>query len=133
MQLDYNILNRKPENDILPYLQENNIGAVIRGPLKMGILTGKFTNETTFPDGDLRKEWPKETWFQEDLQKVKKLQLLSSENQTLGQLALRYVLSHPAVSVAIPGAKTEKQARENAAASIRPLLTDKELTYIRSL
>lgn len=133
VQLDYNILNRKPENDILPYLKENNLGAVIRGPLKMGILTGKFTNATTFPDGDLRKEWPKETWFQEDLQKVEKLRLLSNENQTLGQLALRYVLTHPTVSVAIPGAKTEKQVKENAGASTRPLFTDEELTYIRSL
>ena len=77
----------------------------------MGIYTGKFTNKTTFLDGDLRKEWPKEKWFQEDLPKVDKLRLLSNENQTLGQLALRYVLTHPAVSVAIPGAKTEKQAK----------------------
>ncbi|MEH7457229.1 aldo/keto reductase [Bacillus sp. JJ1127] len=133
VQLDYNILNRKPEEDILPYLQEKNLGAVIRGPLKMGILTGKFTKQTTFPDGDLRQEWPREIWFQEDLQKVEKLRFLSSENRSLGQLALRYVLSHPAVSIAIPGAKTEIQAKENAAASIRPLLSDEELTYITKL
>ena len=68
----------------------------------MGILTGKFTNKTIFPDGDLRKDWPNEIWFQEDLQTVEKLRLLSNKNQTLGQLALRYVLSHPAVSVVIP-------------------------------
>ena len=37
----------------------------------MGILTGKFTNKTIFPDGDLRKDWPNETWFQEDLQTVR--------------------------------------------------------------
>ncbi|WP_241745700.1 aldo/keto reductase, partial [Bacillus thuringiensis] len=122
VQLDYNILNRKPEKDILPFLQEKNLGAVIRGPLKMGILTGKFTNKTIFPDGDLRKDWPNETWFQEDLQTVEKLRLLSNKNQTLGQLALRYVLSHPAVSVVIPGAKTGTQAQENANASVRPIL-----------
>ena len=45
----------------------------------MGILTGKFTNKTIFPDGDLRKDWPNETWFQEDLQTVKKLRLLSNK------------------------------------------------------
>ncbi|WP_243522472.1 aldo/keto reductase [Bacillus pseudomycoides] len=133
VQLDYSILNRKPENDILPYLQEKNLGAVIRGPLKMGILTGKFTEQTTFPDGDLRQDWPKETWFQDDLRKVEKLRSLSNPKQTLGQLALRYVLSHPAVSVAIPGAKTANQAAENVVASVHPLLLEEELTYIREL
>lgn len=133
IQIDYSILNREPENDILPYLQEKNLGAVIRGPLKMGILTGKFTDQTTFPDGDLRQDWPKETWFQDDLRKVEQLRSLSNPKQTLGQLALRYVLSHPAVSVAIPGAKTANQAAENAAASVQPLLLEEELTYIRKL
>ncbi|MBJ8030826.1 aldo/keto reductase [Bacillus cereus group sp. N21] len=133
IQLDYSILNRAPENDILPYLQEKNLGAVIRGPLKMGILTGKFTDQTTFPDGDLRQDWPKETWFQDDLRKVEQLRSLSNPKQTLGQLALRYVLSHPAVSVAIPGAKTANQAAENVAASARPLLLEEELAYIRKL
>ncbi|HGE5781054.1 aldo/keto reductase [Bacillus pseudomycoides] len=131
VQLDYSILNRAPENDILPYLQEQNLGAVIRGPLKMGILTGKFTEQTTFPEGDLRQDWPKETWFQDDLRKVEQLRYLSNPKRTLGQLALRYVLSHPAVSVAIPGAKTANQAAENTAASVRPLLLEEELTYIR--
>ncbi|WIY59105.1 aldo/keto reductase [Bacillus arachidis] len=133
VQLDYSILNRAPENDILPYLQEKNLGAVIRGPLKMGILTGKFTDQTTFPDGDLRQDWPKETWFQDDLQKVEQLRSLSNPNRTLGQVALRYVLSHPAVSVAIPGAKTAHQATENVAASVRPLLLEEELAYILEL
>ncbi|PEE39697.1 aldo/keto reductase [Bacillus pseudomycoides] len=131
VQLDYSILNRVPENDILPYLQEQNLGAVIRGPLKMGILTGKFTEQTTFPEGDLRQDWPKETWFQDDLRKVEQLRCLSNPERTLGQLALRYVLSHPAVSVAIPGAKTANQAAENTAASVRPLLLEEELAYIR--
>lgn len=99
----------------------------------MGILTGKFTNKTIFPDGDLRKEWPNETWFQEDLQTVEKLRLFSNKNQNLGQLALRYVLSHPAVSVVIPGAKTGMQAQENANASVRPILSDEELNYIHSI
>ncbi|PFF15401.1 hypothetical protein CN975_11680 [Bacillus cereus] len=59
--------------------------------------------------------------------------MLSNKNQTLGQLALRYVLSHPAVSVVIPGAKTGTQAQENANASVRPILSDKELNYIHSI
>ncbi|EEK70152.1 Aldo/keto reductase [Bacillus mycoides] len=40
---------------------------MIRGPLKMGILTGKFNHETQFPGDDLRKDWPKENWFKDKL------------------------------------------------------------------
>lgn len=133
VELDYSILNRFPEKDILPYLQENEIAAIVRGPLKMGILTGKFTKDTTFLDGDIRKNWPNEQWFQQSLEKVEHLRELEREEQTLGQLALRYVLSHPAVSVAIPGAKTPAQAIQNAEASTRPLLSEEEISIIKEV
>ncbi len=130
VQLDYSILNRKAERDILPYLQEHGIGAVIRGPLRMGLLTGKFTPETTFSDNDVRKNWPQEPWYRESLDKVERLRALERPDQTPGQLALRFVLNHPAVSVAIPGAKTPEQVEANAAASVRPLLSDDEVRLI---
>jgi aryl-alcohol dehydrogenase-like predicted oxidoreductase len=130
VQLDYSILNRNPEKEVLPYVQEQRIGVVIRGPLKMGLLTGKFSTETTFPEGDIRQNWPKEHWFQESLRQVESLRSLERADQTLGQLALRFALSHPAVSVAIPGAKTPAQVEQNAAASRRPLLTEQERRLI---
>lgn len=123
VQLDYSILNRKTEKEVLPYCQEQGIGVVVRGPLRMGILTGKFTPETSFPEGDIRKGWPQEEWFRESLAKVERLRDLETDEQTLGQLALRFVLDHPAVSVAIPGAKTSEQVKANVAASVRPLLS----------
>jgi myo-inositol catabolism protein IolS len=126
VQLDYSILNRNPEREVLPYLQENEIGVVVRGPLKMGILTGKFSAESTFPAGDIRQNWPNEQWFKDSLTRVDALRPLERSDQTLGQLALRFVLSHPAVSVAIPGAKTPAQVEQNAAASQRPLLSAEE-------
>jgi myo-inositol catabolism protein IolS len=133
VQLDYSILNRSPEKDVLPYLQEHGIGSVIRGPLKMGVLTGKFSPETTFPEGDIRKNWPNEKWFVDSLGTVEKLRSLEKENQSIGQLALRYVLNHSATSVAIPGAKTTLQVEANAAASVRPLLSTEELQYINKI
>ena len=132
VQLDYSILNREPEREILPYLEERGIGVVVRGPLRMGILTGKFSEETTFPEGDIRKDWPREKWFEESLRKVERLRPLE-EGRTLGQLALRYVLSHEAVSVAIPGAKTPAQVEANAAASARPLLSQEDLRLIHEV
>ena len=132
VQLDYSILNREPEREILPYLEEREIGVVVRGPLRMGILTGKFSEETAFPEGDIRKDWPQERWYEESLRKVERLRPLE-DGRTLGQLALRYVLSHEAVSVAIPGAKTPEQVEANAAASVRPLLSEEDLTLIREV
>jgi myo-inositol catabolism protein IolS len=133
VQLDYSLLNRSTEKEVLPYLQENGIGVVVRGPLRMGVLTGKFTPETTFPEGDIRKNWPSEAWFQDSLNKVEQLRPLEMDNRTLGQLALRYVLHHPAVSVAIPGAKTREQVEANAAASVRPLLSESDLKLINEV
>lgn len=130
VQLDYSILNRDAEQEILPYCQEHNIGVVVRGPLRMGLLTGKYSAESIFPEGDIRKDWPKEQWFVESLEKVDRLRALERDDQSLAQLALRFVLSHPAVSVAIPGAKTASQVEANVAASTRPLLLEEDLQLI---
>jgi aryl-alcohol dehydrogenase-like predicted oxidoreductase len=121
VQVEYNILNRAAERDILPYAAERGIGVVVRGPLQKGLLTGKFGPTTTFPDGDVRAGWSGEEWFQRDVQRVEQLRELEREGQTMGQLALRFVLDRPAVSAAIPGAKTPVQVVVNAAASTRPL------------
>lgn len=51
LQIDDSLLNRQPERDALSYCQEHNIGLIVRGPLTMGKLCGKFTPDTTFPEG----------------------------------------------------------------------------------
>lgn len=130
VQLDYSLLNRRAEEDILPYCQQHQIGVVVRGPLRMGMLTGKFTRDTTFPEGDIRQSWPQEAWYQDQLGQVEQLRPLTSEERSLGHLALGFVLNHPAVSVAIPGAKTPEQVEQNVAASTRPLLTAEDVAVI---
>jgi len=57
LQVDYSILNRTCEEEILPYCLENDIGVIIRGALAMGILTGKFDLNTQFEEGDFRRQW----------------------------------------------------------------------------
>ena len=98
--------------------------------MQKGLLTGKFTPETTFSEGDIRHDWTNEPGFKDSLQKVERLRGLEREGQSLGQVALRFVLSHPAVSVAIPGGKTPEQVEANAGASVRPLLSEEELQLI---
>ena len=133
VQVEYSILNRKAERQILPYLQQHEIGAVIRGPLQKGLLTGKFAPDSCFPDGDIRQEWPNQPWYRQSLTIVDQLRSLERPDQTLGQLALRFVLSQAAVSTAIPGAKTPAQVEANAAASVRPLLVETELQRINEV
>lgn len=136
VQLDYSILSRSTEKEVLPYLKKNGIGVVVRGPLKMGLLTGKFNRQSTFADSDIRKNWPNEDWFKESLTKVDQLRPITEGmggSDNLAQLALRFVLANDAVSVAIPGAKTPAQVEQNASASVRPLLTDAERQSIENL
>ena len=51
LQIDYSILNRTPEEEILPYCQEHGIGVIVRGPLAMGLLAGKFSAAQAFAPG----------------------------------------------------------------------------------
>jgi len=136
LQIDYGILNRTAEQEILPYCQKNNIGVIVRGALAMGILTGKFTADTRFPDGDFRRNWhekPDERIvFLEDLKKVKRLQSLA-DGRTLSQLALCFAIDHPAVTTVIPGARSAAQARENVRAGLIPALTESDKRIINSV
>ena len=136
LQIDYSILNRTAEHEIFPYCQKNHIGVIVRGALAMGILTGKFTPDTRFAEGDFRQNWhekPDERrTFLEDLDKVKCLRSLT-DGRTLSQLALRFVIDHPAVTTVIPGARSPEQARENVKAGLLPPLTKEEHRQIDSI
>ena len=57
LQIDYSILNRTAEQEILPYCAANGIGVIVRGPIAMGLLAGKYRAGDTFPDGDFRANW----------------------------------------------------------------------------
>lgn len=136
LQVDYSILNRTPEADILPYCQEQNIGVIVRGALAMGILTGKYTAESRFPEGDFRRNWhenPDErAIYLDDLAKVEKLRPLAN-GRSLAQVALQFTLSHPAVTTVIPGAKNIRQMRDNIQAGLLPPLSAAELAQIDAI
>ncbi|PKO04585.1 MAG: aldo/keto reductase [Chloroflexi bacterium HGW-Chloroflexi-3] len=136
LQIDYSILNRTAEADILPYCQANGIGVIARGSLAMGILAGKFTTETSFDEGDFRRRWHEEPEehriFVEDLRKVEILRSLT-DGRSLAQLALQFVLANPAVSTVIPGVKNPAQAQANIQAGLLSPLTAEELAVIDSV
>lgn len=133
VQFDYSILNRKAESELLPYAAQHGLGCVVRGPLFKGLLSGKFTPDTAFAEGDIRQSWPSEPWYPAALESVERLRSLTPTGQTLTQLALQFVLAHPAVSSAIPGAKDESQVEDNVAAAHSPPLSDEDLEIIRGI
>lgn len=137
LQIDYSILNRTPEKEIFPYTIEKDIGVLVRGPLAMGILTGKFNENTTFEDGDFRQNWveneDEHQIFLNDLEKVELLKPLENKDRSLAQLAIQFVMHHPAVTVAIPGAKRISQLKENVKSALLPDFTQEELALIDSI
>ncbi|MDH3251121.1 MAG: aldo/keto reductase [Acidimicrobiia bacterium] len=129
LQIDYSILNRTPEQDILPYCLESGIGVIARGPLAMGLLTGKYDEAASFPDDDFRRNWiddpDQNQQFLLDLDTVATLRGTVPADQTMAQFALRFATSNPAVSTVIPGARNASQATSNAqAGSMPPLLVE---------
>lgn len=137
LQIDYSILNRTAEAEILPYCEAHNIGVLVRGALAMGILADKFTPETRFEEGDFRRRWhenPEEyETFLQDLKKVEELRPLVDDTRSMAQLAFQFPLSHPAVSSILAGVKNVQQARENIEAARLPLLTKQEHAHINKI
>lgn len=134
LQIDYSILNRTPEEEILPYCKEHGIGVIVRGPIAMGLLAGKFNASTTFPEGDFRQNWiadkEQNAQYVKDLSTVESLRAVVPEGQTMAQFALRFAISHPAITTVIPGARNADQAKSNTAAGQLGVLTDNEQAQI---
>ncbi len=134
IQVVYNMLQREPEQELLPLAEAQGVGIIARVPLASGFLTGKFTADVTFPPNDHRAgTYPPEKIRQMVAQVAKLGFLAEGKGKTLAQAALQYCLAHPAVSTVIPGAKTPEQARANAAASDGVLLTAEEVARARAI
>ena len=133
IQVVYNLIRQDAREELLPFAAERDVGVIAREPLASGMLTGKYGSDTTFAKGDVRAEWPPE-YLAFQAQLVDKLRFLSSDGQrTLAQAALRFVLDEPAVSVAIPGAKTVAHVEENLAASALDALSTTERAAVQDI
>src|SRR4029077_3454768 len=106
------------EDELLPLCLENKVGIIARSPLDEGSLTGKFSKDTKFSQDDWRNNYFPPAIFKETLERVervKPLVLKEAPSMTVG--ALKFCLSHPAVSTVIPGIRSRAQAEENCRAS----------------
>jgi len=136
VEVDYSLINRAAESELLPYCQQHGIAILVRGPLRRGLLAGKFTRDTVFTD-DVRSAWnvggDQREQFERDLAQVEALKTAVRPGREMIMAALRYVISHPAAPVAIPGAKSPDQAASNAAAGERTLSDHEMETLLGAL
>jgi aryl-alcohol dehydrogenase-like predicted oxidoreductase len=133
VQVIYNIFDQSPEDELFSYCQKHKIGVLARVPFDEGSLTGKIRPETTFPKDDFRHQYfggdrKRQVW--ERVQRMAKDAAVPIDQ--LPQFALRFCLSHPAVSTVIPGMRTPTHVAANAAASDAGVLSPAVLEKLRA-
>ncbi len=134
LEPNYNLADRE-EEESLALAQARRLGVIARGPLAMGLLTGKFKADTAFAPDDIRGTQPRFRGekYARRLEFVERVRQLLAPGETLAELAVRFVLSHPAVSVVIAGAKTPAQIEESLRAAARGPLPADRLAALKAL
>jgi aryl-alcohol dehydrogenase-like predicted oxidoreductase len=118
VQVIYNIFDQSPQRNLFPLTQQYNIGVLARVPLDEGSLTGTITETTQFAPSDFRTYYFRGNHKQQVVQHVNALQAdLAGVSGSLPEIALRFCLSHPAVSSVIPGMRRVKNVEQNTALS----------------
>ncbi len=132
IQVVFSILRQEAKNKLFQAARDNNVGIIAREPLANGFLTGKLRADSTFPQGDIRFNFPP-NYIRSLAMATEQLRFLESKTRTLAQASIRFVLDQRKVSTVIPGAKTVQQAEENMKTSELPSLVGEELLRIRLL
>jgi len=120
LQPPYSMVHRYAEKETLPWCKEHGVGVVAYGPMQSGLLTGKFSHDfiDTLAEDDWRRaqdsRYFSEPLFSKVLDFVDGIRPIAEKyDKTLAQLAIAWVLKHPAVTSAIAGARKVEQTEEN--------------------
>ncbi|HEY4022529.1 MAG TPA: aldo/keto reductase [Pseudonocardiaceae bacterium] len=144
VQIILNAFRRKPLAEVLPAAVKANVGIIARVPLASGLLSGKYTHETTFAANDHRTynrhgeafdagETFSGVDYDTGVEAAKEFSALAVAPATPAQTALRWIIQQPGVSTVIPGARNVNQALSNAAAADNPELSDSALAAIEDI
>lgn len=121
VQLVYNLFEQQPAAEALPLAQASGTAVMGRLALDEGGLTGKLTRETRFPEGDFRNGYFGGDRLARTVERVDKVREdFAGTGYTVAQGALKFALSHPAMSTIIPGMRNAAQAEANVAVSDLP-------------
>lgn len=144
VQIIFNPFRQRPASVFFAEAARRGVGIIVRVPLASGLLSGRYTRDTTFAADDHRtfnrhgEEFDVgETFagvpFEAGLDAVEELRPLVPEGATLAQLTLRWIIMHDPVSTVIPGARSPEQARANAAAAELPALDDAAMARVAAV
>jgi aryl-alcohol dehydrogenase-like predicted oxidoreductase len=117
VQVVYNIFDQNPEEDLFPYCRQQGIAVIARVPFDEGSLTGTLTPDTRWEPGDWRNLYFTPERLPETVARVERLRRVLPTGMTLPELALRFILHHPAVTTTIPGMRRLRHVQTNLAAS----------------
>nr|WP_276900627.1 aldo/keto reductase [Pedobacter kyonggii] len=133
-QIPFSMVNRGVEEETVPYCIEKNKSVLAYSPMERGLLTGKMTTDYKFEEGDHRqgnKFFSSESIEKTNAFLVKIKPLADEKNATLSQLVLRWTVERPGITIALVGARNEKQAVQNAEA-INVKLNAEEIQFINT-
>jgi aryl-alcohol dehydrogenase-like predicted oxidoreductase len=144
VQVIFNMFRQRPAELFFKEAQRRDVGLIVRVPLASGLLTGKFSAQTTFEKDDHRnfnrhgEAFDKgETFagvdYNTGLAAVEELKQLFPGQPSLAPLALRWILMFPEVSCIIPGASKPEQLLSNLQADTLPALSNEQMTAVRDV
>jgi aryl-alcohol dehydrogenase-like predicted oxidoreductase len=118
--------------ETLQVCEAHDLASINRGPLAMGLLTGKFSSDTSFPENDVRHAWNMTEGAEaKQLEKLVMLcDILTSNSRTLAQGAICWLWAISPSTIPIPGFKTAKQIEENLGALKFSPLSSEQLQEI---
>ena len=131
VQVIYNIFDQAPEDKLFPLCRELNLGVIARVPFDEGTLTGTMTKETTFPKNDWRSTYFVPENLNSSVEHADALKPIVPDGMTLPEMALRFILSNPDVSVTIPGMRRINHVAANMNAGDGKPLTDTLLKELK--
>jgi aryl-alcohol dehydrogenase-like predicted oxidoreductase len=144
VQVIYNIFRQRPAELFFEMAKKQGVAIIVRVPLASGLLSGKLKQDSKFDPKDHRAynrhgeafdvgETFSGVDYNQGLAAVEELRPLISGDATMAQFALRWILMNDAVTVTIPGAKSVRQAEENATSSDLPPLSPEAMTKISAI
>jgi aryl-alcohol dehydrogenase-like predicted oxidoreductase len=131
VQITYNIFDQSPADELFPACRERDIAVIARVPFDEGALTGTLTVDSRWPEEDWRSSYFVPENLIPTVARVEKLRTLVPDGMSLPELALRFILSHPGISTAIPGMRTPAHVRADLAASDGVRLPDDLVDELR--
>jgi aryl-alcohol dehydrogenase-like predicted oxidoreductase len=124
VQVIYNIFEQEPAAELLPAAAETGVGIIVRVVFDEGSLTGKWSGETKFPEGDFRRSYFEGDRLGRAIARAGRVgETIKGSGYTLPQAAIRFALAHGAVGTVIPGMRNPSQAEANCAVSEMPAMT----------